>query len=207
MPTAIAVPLRERKRLATWQTLHEVAASLALTHESLSVVTVDSIVELANVSPRTFFNYFGTKEDAILGFSEPAVSAQALEAFTSSAKPLANRVADFYFDVMASSRTSGKGRKQRIKILSMHPELTNRQVTHFSQVELLVHEATISHLGDAPLPSSIASIAELVDVLVFASSYAYRIAARRSSAESTDQADRVAMHHALSQLREVTQNA
>jgi AcrR family transcriptional regulator len=57
--------LRERKKEATRQALHEAALRLALEH-GLDAVTRDAIADEANVSRRTFSNYFASKEDAIL---------------------------------------------------------------------------------------------------------------------------------------------
>jgi AcrR family transcriptional regulator len=57
--------LRERKKVATRRALHEAVLDLAMTH-GLDAVTVDAIAEEANVSKRTFSNYFANKEDALL---------------------------------------------------------------------------------------------------------------------------------------------
>jgi AcrR family transcriptional regulator len=64
--------LRERKKEATRQALHEAALSLALEH-GLEAVTRDAIADEANVSRRTFSNYFASKEDAILYGDETRV--------------------------------------------------------------------------------------------------------------------------------------
>jgi AcrR family transcriptional regulator len=56
---------RERKKLATRQALHEAAFALA-EEFGLAGVTTEAIAEQADVAPRTFFNYFACKEDAIL---------------------------------------------------------------------------------------------------------------------------------------------
>lgn len=59
--------LRERKKNQTREAIH--AAALELTREHGSAhVTAEQIAERAGVSPRTFFNYWGTKESAIIGF-------------------------------------------------------------------------------------------------------------------------------------------
>ena len=63
--TAVATTLRERKKIATRQALYEAVLRLALEH-GLDNVTVDAIADEANVSRRTFSNYFANKEEALL---------------------------------------------------------------------------------------------------------------------------------------------
>lgn len=60
------VGLRERKRLATRRAIQLAALQLA-TDRGFDRVTIDEISHAANVSPRTFFNYFPSKESAIIG--------------------------------------------------------------------------------------------------------------------------------------------
>ncbi|WP_305789487.1 TetR/AcrR family transcriptional regulator [Symbioplanes lichenis] len=67
MPQQTAPPgRRDRKKQQTRQAL--IAAALRLVDErGLDHVTVEDIAEAADVSPRTFFNYFATKDEAITG--------------------------------------------------------------------------------------------------------------------------------------------
>lgn len=81
--------LRERKKAETRDALASAALRLA---DELGPdrVTVDEIAAAAGVSPRTFFNYFATKEDAIVGSSESSAAriVQELAARPASEPPI-----------------------------------------------------------------------------------------------------------------------
>lgn len=69
--------LRERKKLQTRAALADAALRLAL-EKGPDHVTVEEIAEAADVSVRTFFNYYSHKEHAILG-RNPEHLERALE--------------------------------------------------------------------------------------------------------------------------------
>jgi AcrR family transcriptional regulator len=65
-----APTLRDRKKAATADALHRAAMRLAIAN-GLGSVTVEAIADEAQVSRRTFSNYFANKEDALLyGYRE-----------------------------------------------------------------------------------------------------------------------------------------
>ncbi|MFI7362372.1 TetR family transcriptional regulator [Streptomyces sp. NPDC050149] len=59
------VGLRERKKEATRQAVHEAALRLTVEH-GFDQLTVEAVADAAGISRRTFSNYFAGKEDALL---------------------------------------------------------------------------------------------------------------------------------------------
>ena len=60
-----SIGLRERKKAETRAALSDAALRLAV-ERGMDAVTADEIAAAANVSVRTFHNYFGSKDEAIL---------------------------------------------------------------------------------------------------------------------------------------------
>jgi AcrR family transcriptional regulator len=63
--TTVELGRRERKKLATRAALSEAAVALSLEH-GVEHVTIEQIADAADVSLRTFFNYFSSKEEAVV---------------------------------------------------------------------------------------------------------------------------------------------
>lgn len=81
--------LRERKKLETRTSLRRAAVRLYLEHGP-SAVTVQDICEAAGVSPRTFFNYFDTKDDAVFDWDQRLTCqlVETLETLPANETPL-----------------------------------------------------------------------------------------------------------------------
>src|SRR6478609_249895 len=127
--------LRERKRAQTRRRLEEAAVGLAL-RDGLDKVTVDAISERADVSPRTFFNYFDTKEDAVLGVRPPDVSEQTLADHRAryDGAPLVESMMGLLIAVLGPSIDEPAFRKSRIEVLRQQPQLLERLMTRMSRI-------------------------------------------------------------------------
>jgi AcrR family transcriptional regulator len=66
MSAALRPSLRERTRLAVQAELIDVAQGLFV-EQGYEATTVDAIAEAAGLSKRSFFRYFGSKEDLVMG--------------------------------------------------------------------------------------------------------------------------------------------
>ena len=72
--------LRERKRLATRRAIQRAVLTLSC-QRGLEKVTVEEISREADVSPRTFFNYFPSKDAALVGDELDLASEPKIDAF------------------------------------------------------------------------------------------------------------------------------
>jgi AcrR family transcriptional regulator len=139
--------LRERKRAETWTAIHEAASSLAQ-HSGLEQATVEVIAEAAGVSPRTFFNYFPAKEDAVLGLREPVLDPEEAGKLEGAAD-LLGQVSLLLVSV-ARSALGSRDTSRRRELLQRYPNLHRRQMEYMAKGEALVCEAVIASLAQDP---------------------------------------------------------
>lgn len=141
---------RERKRARTWATIHLAAAEVAAAHDRLADVTVEAVAEQAEISPRTFFNYFRSKEDAVLGQQSPVIHEEIADAFHIEAgDDLVEKVAFLLLAVFRTSVHRLIGYGEYVTLLDRHPELARRRLQHIDAVEALVADLVTARLADS----------------------------------------------------------
>lgn len=159
--------LRARRLKQTWQDIHHIAAQDCLQHGPEGVNTA-RIAEAAGVSPRTFFNYFATKEDAILGIGRPELRPRHLEAFVNGTqhRPLL-RVGLLTLSVVATSLGETKDPSLRLQLVEKYPELNSRVTdTVLRSRDLVMNELVLDvdelWLGAKGLPMELGEAQTLV---------------------------------------------
>lgn len=155
--------LRERKKLATRLALH--AAALQLVAErGLDHVSVDDIAARADVSPRTFFNYFATKDDAVLGLDPDGGRQQAenLLARPAGESPV-QALRAVARDQAAEMARETEVWPLRMTVIDAHPTLLARLTASFGASERALAEAiarrTGTRVGGDVYPALLAGVA------------------------------------------------
>ena len=130
-----AIGLRERKRAQTRRRLEEAAIGLAL-RDGLDQVTIDAISERAEVSRRTFFNYFDSKDDAILGVGPPDVSPETLTGHLGryADADLVESIIGLIIAVLGPSIDEPALHRLRLEVIRQHPQLLERMLARMARV-------------------------------------------------------------------------
>ncbi|GAB2815803.1 TetR/AcrR family transcriptional regulator [Streptomyces daliensis] len=106
--------LRERKKRATREALREAALRLAV-ERGPDQVRVEDIAEAAGVSPRTYNNYFASREQAIV--SAVTADREARIAAAVAARAAEVRLADAVTEAVVEQYTDSGGRAREALLL------------------------------------------------------------------------------------------
>ena len=202
--------LRDRKRLETRLRLEDAAVTLVL-RDGLEQTTVDAISELADVSPRTFFNYFGSKDAAILRLRPTIIQAADLAEHCDrvAEHELIDSVIHLLLTVVGPPSARPTMREDRLEILRRHPQLLTTQLAQFTQITTEVTDAAVALVargvrfaGDSP-----ADLAASADLVLALCGFAVCVAVKEWVATNPTDADSAAEQvelRAISLAREVS---
>lgn len=159
---------------------HPAASTLTL-QDGPDGVTVARIADAAGISPRTFFNYFESKEDAILGITAPSFCDEAVAGLLATeGRDRVLRVALLVADVAGRSLGPAEVRDRRAELLTRYPALRARLGTAFTAsrelvARVMVDEPETPWRGAPGLPADPTESRALVSLAGAAVSFAWRL--------------------------------
>ncbi len=142
--------LRERKKRETRSALHRAALDL-VEDKGFAAVTTDAIAARAGVSARTFFNYFPSKDTAVIGVTGEELEdrAAALEHLLPGEQPLA-LLKQVLAEMLAPASLDPRLRARRRRILLGEPALASALVGNNIRIENALTAALERRLGVQP---------------------------------------------------------
>jgi AcrR family transcriptional regulator len=138
--------LRERKKQATRKALRDAALRLAL-ERGPDNVRVDDIADAAGVSPRTYNNYFSSREQAIVA----AVTAEreARVAAAVAARPATVRLADAVVEAIVEQYTDpGTHDRDVLLLITTRPALRDAFLDTAGGIEHPLTAVIAERIGD-----------------------------------------------------------
>jgi AcrR family transcriptional regulator len=143
------VGLRERKKDATRRRIRRVALRLAQ-RRGVEHLTIEEISEAAEVSPRTFFNYFSCKEDALIADSHEFASELSAAI---AARPPTEPALHALREAIVGSEALRSAPRRRAEALARHrlvrdnPSLLPRQLHQFAVLEQAILAGMAERVG------------------------------------------------------------
>jgi AcrR family transcriptional regulator len=141
---------RDRKKAETREALRWAALELAGKH-GYEQLTVEAITEAADVSVRTFFNYFTSKDDALLA---PDPDSAELLAVGLTARPASEPPVVALRAVLGQLAESFVQREPllqaRLELVRANPALWPRMFAQFTAFERVLTEAVAARTGSDP---------------------------------------------------------
>lgn len=135
-----------RKKRATRRALHEAALRLVL-ERGIEHVTVEEISAAANVSARTFFNYFPSKEQAVIG-DVVAVDAERATAIIAAAPTVLGGLRQVALAIASDVAPEREQVLMRWRVVERHPALLPSMHARFMEFERILAGALAARTGD-----------------------------------------------------------
>lgn len=142
--------LRERKARRTRESIHRAAVSLSY-ERGLDAATVAQIAEAAGISQRTFFNYFASKEDAIIGTASSGPDEQLVQDALAAAdfsSGVFEATADLVRDILSRSLGDEETEQRRRVLFMRNPTLVQRNADAGSALATMLIDVLTPRLAD-----------------------------------------------------------
>ena len=141
---------RERKKLETRRALASAALHLAA-ERGPDQITIEDIAEAADVSVRTFFNYFSSKEEAIVGWDHAGLAAAAARLLERPAdEPPLDAMRNVVRGFIENAPDWADERALRQRLVREHPSLLPRHLASHYELERALLNAMAERLGVDP---------------------------------------------------------
>lgn len=142
--------LRERKKLRTREALADAALRL-FAERGYGATTVEDVAAAADVSPRTFFRYFTSKEDAVFADHEERIrllrdSLRPRDPLESVEQTIRRAIL-----TLVRQQTAGGARGlDRVRLVTSEPPLVARSLEYQARYEEIVASAIAERLDADP---------------------------------------------------------
>ncbi|MGX9921665.1 TetR/AcrR family transcriptional regulator [Streptomyces sp. NPDC002248] len=144
--------LRERKKQATREALREAALRLAM-ERGPDGVRVEDIAEAAGVSPRTYNNYFTSREQAIV--SAVTADREARIAAAIAARPAGVRLAEAVTEAVAEQYAhTGEREERALLLITTRTALREAFLDSTTGIEPPLTTVLAARLGDSGAPTA-----------------------------------------------------
>jgi AcrR family transcriptional regulator len=143
----VAPGRRERKKQATRAALHRAALRLSVRH-GVENVTVEQIAAEADIALRTFFNYFSSKEEAIMG--NTLIGSAAFVAEFRARPPgesVLRAVRESVLIAMDQVNEIGRDHVEALRLVRAAPALLPAQLAVLAAQEAVLRAAIAERVG------------------------------------------------------------
>jgi len=168
---SLATTLRESRKREAMDVIANTAVDL-FTREGYEATSVEAIAEAAGCSPRTFYRYFGTKEDVMFYDLSPIIDEldDTISGHLSEGIGPWAAVSETFLELIGRFEMNDEALPtRRMNLWLSEPALRTRYMQYIIDAEQAVARALHRHLGSTPEED------DLPELIAVAATGAYRV--------------------------------